>query len=237
VYENPANGALASAMIMLAATPEHSSDVRDRLRSIAKLTAERVAAARYASITALQGDEYITVAVSDDMVRSVDDAQYADDAGPCLDALTQGAPVGVPDMDTTVQWPGFHQEAPRMGLQASVSVPLFAGRGQAVAVLNVYSHDQARMAPLIAAISSVHGYPAQETTDKDLSGLDDGGRELVAGYAEALSVRATIQLALELIRAENRCSPDDAYLRLCIQAREAGTDLAETAETKISHGA
>ncbi|MFI5898137.1 GAF domain-containing protein [Actinoplanes sp. NPDC051513] len=232
----PAHGALASAMIRLAATPERSSDLRDRLRTIAKLTAERVAAARYASITALQGDEYITVAVSDDQIQSVDDAQYADDAGPCLEALAQGTPVGVPDIDTTVQWPGFHQEAPRMGLQASVSVPLFSGRGQAVAVLNVYSHDQAAMAPLIAAISSVHGHPARETTDKDVSGLDDGGRELVAGYAEALSVRATIQLALDLIRAENRCSPDDAYLRLCIQAGEAGTDLAGTATTLISHG-
>jgi hypothetical protein len=123
-----------------------------------------------------------------------------------------------------------------MGLRASVSVPLFAGRGEAVAVLNVYGHDQAAMAPLIAAISSVHGHPARETTDEELSELDDGGRELVAGYAEALSVRATVQLAIELIRADNRCSADDAYVSLCIRAGEAGTDLAEAATALINRG-
>lgn len=231
-----AHGALATAMIELAGTPEHSPSLGGRLKTIAKLTAERVAAARYASITALQGKVYITVAVSDDLIRAVDEAQYADDAGPCLEALARGAPVGVPDIDSTIRWPGFHQEALRMGLRASISVPLFAGRGEAVAMLNVYSHDQAAMAPLIDAIWSVHGNPAGETADEDISGLDEGGRELVTGYAETLAVRATVRLAIELIRAEYRCSPDDAYLSLCIRAAEAGTDLAATAAAVISHG-
>ncbi len=230
----PAHGALATAMIALAGTPDHSSDLDGRLMAIAKLTAERVAAARYASITRLQGDSYITVAVSDDLIRAVDEAQYADDAGPCLEALARSTPVGVPDIDTTVQWPGFHQEAPRMGLRASVSVPLFAGRGDAVAALNVYSHDHAAMAPLIAAILTVHGHPARPlTTEEELDELDEGGRELVTGYAQALTVRATIQLAIEVIRAENHCGRDDAYLSLCIQAAEAGTGLGEAAAVLV----
>jgi hypothetical protein len=82
----------------------------------------------------------------------------------------------------------------------------------------------------------VHGNPPRETIEEDLSGLDEGGRELVTGYAETLNVRATVRLAIEIIRAENRCSPDDAYLSLCIRAGEAGTDLAETAANLISHG-
>ena len=232
-----ADGALATAMVALAGTPDHSSDLDSRLTAIAKLTAERVAAARYASITRLQGESYITVAVSDDLIRAVDEAQYADDAGPCLEALTRAAPVGVPDIDTTVQWPGFHQEAPRMGLRASVSVPLFAGSGDAIAVLNVYSHDHAAMAPLIAAILTVHGHPARPlTTEEKLDELDEGARELVTGYARALTVRATIQLAIKTIRAENRCGRDDAYLSLCIRAAEAGTGLGETAAALVDHG-
>jgi hypothetical protein len=222
-------------MIKLAGAPDHAPGLDERLKTIAKLTAERVAAARYASITALQDDTYITVAVSDDLIRSVDAAQYADDAGPCLEALDRSAPVGVPDIDTTVQWPGFHQEAPRMGLRASVSVPLFAGRGEPVAVLNVYSHDHAAMAPLIAGVLSVHGHPAGQSSGEELlDELDDGGRELVTGYAEALRVRATIRLALDRIRAENNCSADDAYLSLCIRAGEAGTDLGQAAAALIS---
>ena len=232
----PAYGDLSTAIIALAGTPEHSSTLDGRLTTIAKLTAERVAAARYASVTALRGNARTTVAVNDDLIRSVDDAQYADGAGPCLQALAGGAPVGVPDIDTTVQWPGFHREAPRMGLLASVSVPLFAGRGDPIAALNVYSHDREAMAPLIAGICSVHEHPARVTDDQVLAGLDEGGRDLVTGYAESLSVRATIRLALELIRSRTHCTPDDAYLSLCIRALGNGTDLAEAATTLIGRG-
>jgi hypothetical protein len=233
----PANGVLATALATLAATPDHLSGVQAQLVTIARLTADRVAPARYASITALRGSAYITVAVSDDLIRAVDEAQYADNAGPCLESLDKGLPVGVPDVDLTVQWPGFHQQAPRMGLHASVSVPLHAGRGDAIAVLNVYSHDRVAMAPLIAGICSVHGHPAGETIDEiHLSGLDAGGRELVAGYAEALSIRTNVRLAIELIRNGYRCSADDAYLSLCIRAAQAGTDLAEAATTLINRG-
>jgi hypothetical protein len=233
----PVHGALATAMMTLAGTPDHSSSVSGQLVTIARLTAERVSAARYASITALRGREYTTVAVNDDLIRAVEDAQYADNAGPCLDALGSGVPVGVPDIDTTLRWPGFHEAAPRMGLHASVSVPLFAGRGEAIAVLNVYSHDRVAMAPLIAGICAVHGHPGPEATDeRQLSGLDAGGRELVTGYAEALSIRATVRLAIELIRSDNRCSTDDAYVSLCIRAGDAGTDLAEAATKLLSRG-
>jgi hypothetical protein len=224
-------------MITLAGTPEHSSSLAKQLVRIARLTAERVSAARYASITALRGRAYTTVAVSDELIRAVDEAQYADNAGPCLEALDTDAPVGVPDIDSTVRWPGFHEAAPRMGLHASVSVPLYAGRGDAIAALNVYGHDRVAMAPLIAGICSVHGHPDGEVSDDImLSELDAGGRELVTGYAEALSVRATVRLAIELIRSDNRCSTDDAYLSLCIRAGDAGTDLAKAATALITRG-
>jgi hypothetical protein len=233
----PVQGALATAMITLAGTPDHSSSLAAQLVSIAKLTAERVSAASYASITALRGRAYTTVAMSDDLIRAVDEAQYADNAGPCLDALDTTTPVGVPDIDTALQWPGFHEAAPRMGLHVSVSIPLYAGRGAPIAVLNVYGHDRVAMAPLIAGICSLHGHTGREIIDEtQLSGLDAGGRELVTGYAEALNVRATVRLAIELIRADNRCSTDDAYVSLCIRAGDAGTDLAEAATALINRG-
>ena len=82
-----------------------------------------------------------------------------------------------------------------MGLRASVSVPLHAGRGYAVAVLNVYSHDRAAMAPLIAGIALVHDHPNGTAVEAGLpADLDDGGRELVAAYTEALAIRTSIRI-------------------------------------------
>jgi GAF domain len=231
----PVRGPLASSLVTLAGTPDHTSNVGAQLVTIARLAAERVAAATYASITALRGRAYTTVALSDELVQAVDDAQYADRAGPCIEALRSGAPVAVPDIAATVEWPSFHEEAPRLGLHASVSVPLYAGSGEPIAALNLYSHDGAAMAPLSAAIVAVYGRPGKENAESDeLRPLDEGGRELVLGYAEALSIRAMIKLAVAVIMTDNHCADDDAYLSLCLRAAEAGTDLAGAAAAVVA---
>ncbi|MET0416993.1 MAG: GAF domain-containing protein [Actinoplanes sp.] len=230
----PTPGGLADAMVTLAGSPDHSPRVDTLLGIIARLTVDLIAPARFASITALRGETFTTVAVNDDLIKAVDEAQYVDNAGPCLEALVSGAPVGVPAIDTTVQWPSFHETAPRLGLHASASVPLFAGRGEPIAALNVYSPDRFAMEPLIAGIRAVHGHPSEPIRyEEHLAMLDPGGRELITGYAEALSIRATIRLALEMIKAGHRCSATDAYLSLCLRAGDAGTNLAEAAATLI----
>lgn len=230
-------GPLANALITLAGTPDHAHDVGSQLMAIARLAANRIGATTYASVTALTGSVHVTVAVSDELVRAVDEAQYTDGAGPCIEALHTGTPVGVPDIAATVQWPHFHEEAPRLGLHASVSVPLCAGRGEPIAALNLYGHDSAAMAPLIDGICVVHEHSNGATAGSDdLHLLDEGGRELVTGYAEALSIRATIRLALSVIMNELHCGADDAYLALCIRAGQAGTDLARAAGRLLTQG-
>jgi hypothetical protein len=194
------------------------------------MAADRVGAVSYASVTALRDKKNVTVAVSDELVLAIDEAQYADDAGPCLEALKTGAPIAVPDIAATVQWPRFHEEAPRLGLHASVSVPLYAGQVEPIAVLNLYGHDPAAMAPLMAAVCAVHAHTGREPAGSDDPRLsDEGSQELITGYAESLVVRATIQLALGIIMRDFHCVAEDAYLSLCIRAAEAGTDLAQTA--------
>jgi hypothetical protein len=225
-FENPARGPLAAGMAGLAATPEYKSTIDSQLTTIARLAAARISAVKFASITALRGRSPITVAVSDELIRAVDDVQHAENAGPCVEALHSGKPVGVPDIGAMIRWPGFHEEAPRLGLHSSVSVPLHTGSGAPVAVLNLYGRDRAAMAPLIAAVCAIQGQPVEEATPL----TDEGGQELVAGYAEALAVRGRIRRAIEIIRRANECTPDDAYVILCIQAAQADTDLAAAAE-------
>jgi hypothetical protein len=230
-------GPLATGLVTLAGTPDHLPDVGSQLVAIAKLAADRIGATTYASVTALTGRVHVTVAVSDELVRAVDEAQYTDGAGPCIEALGTGTPVGVPDIAATVQWPHFHEEAPRLGLHASVSVPLYAGRGEPIAALNLYGHDTAAMAPLIDGICAVHEHSdGRIASFDDLRLLDDGGRELVTGYAEALTIRATIRFALSVIMSELHCDADDAYLALCIRAGAAGTDLARAAGLLLTDG-
>jgi hypothetical protein len=100
-------GPLRERLIILAGTPDDDRSIPGCLTSIAQLVADRIAPVSYASITGHRAGGYTTVAASSDLARAVDQAQYADSAGPCLDALDEGGPVGVSEISATMTWPDF----------------------------------------------------------------------------------------------------------------------------------
>ena len=218
-------GLLATRIVALADTPDDASDIDTRLAAIAQAAADTLTPVSYASITAVRDGANTTVAATSELATAVDQAQYADDSGPCLDALNNGTPVGVDDIPTTIAWPGFRQAAAGMGLHASLSIPLFAGSGAPIAALNLYSHDLLAMAPLNAWVCRVYttDHAADPQTDTLL--VDTGGEDLVAGLIKACEVRAAIQRGIGVVMADEHCCAEDAYLTLRVRAAETGTSL------------
>jgi hypothetical protein len=228
-------GPLAEAIVALAGTPDDVPSIDLQLKTIVQRAADGVAAADYASVTALRDGLYTTVAASSELAEAVDQAQYADQDGPCLQSLVANAPVTVSDVTKTMTWPGFRQTARAMGLHASVSIPLFAGSGAAIAALNLYGRDTAAMAPLIAAVWAIYDPDRPLPADHDdLQPLDPGGEELLVGFAEAMTVRGTIQLALGVIMGHGYITAGDAYLQLRLQAADTGVSLLTAATTVIT---
>ncbi|GAA4604568.1 GAF domain-containing protein [Actinoplanes octamycinicus] len=230
-----ADDSLAGALVALAGTPDEASDLDERLARIARLAVDRVAAADFASVTTLRDGSYTTVACSGELVRAVDQIQYDDKDGPCLEALRENRAVTVPDIATSVRWPGFARVALRLGLRASVSLPLFTAGGAAVASLNLHGRDDRAMAPLIAGVWDVYD------PDRDLPAgvrrpepADDGARELLAGFAAAVAVRSRIQQALALLRERHAETMQDAYHRLVGMAAESGRSVRVAAETVLA---
>ncbi|MEV4279674.1 GAF domain-containing protein [Actinoplanes xinjiangensis] len=218
---------LARCLIDLADTPDDAAGVQAQLVTVALLVADRVEATDYASITTPGVGGYTTVAASSELARTVDEAQYDSDAGPCLDSVDTGTPVAVPDIRTAMRWPGFREQALAMGLRASLSIPLFAGSGTTLAALNLYGRDHTSMGVLIDAVLSVFD---DRNGDEPLPpALDDGGRELVAGLVEAHAIRATIQRAIGVTMGRENCTAEQAYRRLRASAAAAGATLRETA--------
>jgi hypothetical protein len=199
---------------------------------IAQLAADRVAAVDYASVTAVREGAYTTVAASSELAVAVDEVQYAEQGGPCLEPLHTGTPAPVPDITATMAWPGFRDQAFKMGLRASVSVPLFAGSGEPVAVLNLYAHDAAAMAPLTEAVWNVYK-PDPVAVGREVADLEPGAADLMAGLTEAFAVRATIQQAVGVIMARKAVGALDAYLSLRARAAETGSSLTTTAAALI----
>jgi hypothetical protein len=229
---DPVLGPLAQSLIALAGIPDDASTVDEQLVLIAQLAADRIAAVDYASVTAVREENYTTVAASSELAVAVDDAQYADQAGPCLEPLHTGTPAPVPDIAATMAWPGFRDQAFKIGLRASVSVPLFAGSGEPVAVLNLYGHDAAAMAPLTESVWNVYK-PNPAAGGGEVADLEAGAAELMAGLAEALAVRATIQQAVGVIMARQAVGALDAYLSLRALAAETGSSLTTMAAALI----
>jgi len=222
---------LQEHLIGLAGTPDDSSRVGDVLVLIAGLVATRVIAVDYASVTSRYEGAYATVAASSEVARSVDEAQYRDDAGPCLEALDAGYPVAVPDIAATMTWPGFREVAGRFGLWASLSLPLFAGSGQTIAALNLYGRRAGAMRTLTTAVWGAYDPDAGDSWDHE--DLDPGARELTTGLIGALARRGTIQQAIGVIMATTGRTADRAYLTLRMRAAEFGASLPDTAARLI----
>jgi hypothetical protein len=204
------------------------------LRSITQLAADLLPAVSYASTTAHREDGYVTVAMSSEMALAVDEAQYADEAGPCLDALRTAEPTVVPRIDATVNWPGFRHAASRFGLCASLSIPVFGGRGTPIAALNLYGRDTLAMAPLHAAVTAAFESSGEEGADPGPGGLDPGALQLVDGLIGAFAVRARIQVALGVIMAVENTNADAAYAVLRSRAATAASSLVTTAEAVVA---
>lgn len=228
--ERPA-GPLVTCLVTLAGTPDDEPGVEAQLVAIAQLVTDRVAAVTYASVTALREGAYTTVTASSDIAIAVDEAQYADGTGPCLDALFAQAPVVVPDIRGAVVWPGFRETAYQLGLRASLSIPLFAGRGTPVAALNLYGRQPAAMAPLAAAVMDAY---AEEAAGAKPRELDEGSLSLVTGLTGAFAARGLIQRAIGLLIAVDRITADAAYEVLRVRATRTGCSLSDTAAALVT---
>jgi anti-anti-sigma factor len=220
---------LADDLVALAEASDDAAVVDVLLARVAARVAEAVAGVDFASITARRGAGYTTVAVSSELVRVVDDAQHAEAAGPCVQAERTATPVAIPDIAAmTMSWPGFREQAVRLGLQASVSVPLFAGGGNPVAVLNLYGRKSEALVSLAAGVRHVFAVERMPAQGFAADG-DAGTRELLNGLGSALHVRVTIQRAVGMLMADTGCEAAQAHRMLRGWAAEGAVSLSATA--------
>ena len=233
VPPQPVGNPLADCLAALAGTPDDSSWLQCQLVAIAQLAAGPGTVSA-ASVTAAYGDDvYVTVAASDDSALAADEVQYADGTGPAFAALHPGSPIAVPDIRAATRWPAYGDAAARLGIRASLSIPLFAGRGTAIAALNLYGHDPQAMAQLTAAVWNAYD-PDGPAAGAQVGALDPDGTALVTGLTVAFAVRAIIQQAMGILMASTHRTPDTAYLHLRLRAAEAGATLPDTAAAVIA---
>jgi hypothetical protein len=230
---------LYDALTALAGSPDDISGIDEMLVRIASLAVSLVTPVDYASITAQREGAPTTVALSNQIALAIDEAQYADQAGPCLDALDAGIPVSA-SIATTLVWPGFRQAAMKLGVRASLSIPLFAGRGHPIAALNLYARDSNAFASLSGALLSLFDSgdiepPSVVDEAHLLLPLEDAGSsELLAGLTEAFAVQHRIHIAVGVLMQQHDINADQAYATLRGQAAANVSGLLDAAAAVVA---
>ena len=213
---------LAEAIAALAETPADVPGLDVHLQRVAQLAVDRIAAVDYAAISQRPDGASCFVAASGELIDAVEDVSSAV-------AQPQTPIAAGTGTATTMTWPDFPEAAAAMGMRV-VSVPLFTGSGATIAMLDLYSRDAGTIRAITTGICAAYDpdLPLPAGSD-DMATLDAGGEELLAGFAEALSVRATIQLALAMI---GKTAPDgtgEAYPQLRLHAVGQGVSLLNAA--------
>jgi hypothetical protein len=132
-------------------------------------------------------------------------------------------------------WPGFKAVATELGVQASLSIPLFAGSGEPVDALNLYARDGDALAPLSSSLLTLFDFYNNDQpsviNEADIIRLHDdaGSTEFLAGIAEAFAIQHRIHIAIGVLMQRENLTAEHAYVALREQAGATGNTLLETA--------
>lgn len=187
-----------------------------------------------ARVTVIRGERPATIAASDERTLNIDEIQYGQGTGPCLDCARSGEPISVDDLETDARWPGYQQHALQYGLRSSLSLPLALGP-DAVGALNLYVFEQHGFGDTERAVLGQFCEEASRAISLALR--HDAVTQQNDHLHTAMASRRLIDQAIGIVMAQNRCSSDDAFaiLRQASQNRNVKVrDLAASVIRNIS---
>jgi GAF domain-containing protein len=178
------------------------------------------------SVTLIDGDAATTPAATADWPVILDQAQYDNGYGPCLDSARAGQLVRVDDTATDQRWPAVAAAAVKEGLVSSLSVPLPAQR-HVVGALNIYTRqrrvftdERVQLAEQFASYAGVAiGNTALYLTSANLA----------SQMQEAMSPRAVIEQAKGILMAVSKCDEEQAFAKLVSTSQRSHKKLRDVA--------
>ncbi|MGV0788308.1 GAF and ANTAR domain-containing protein [Mycolicibacterium sp. XJ2] len=182
------------------------------------------------SITTLEWTDARTAASTDERAVRLDCEQYASGRGPCLEAARQRTPVRAVIDDDRARWPEFVAAAKRLGICASLSVPLLIGRAEQqelVGSLNIYSRTPSAFDPFDAQLMRLYTVAAGQAISN--ASRWQKSRETVTQLETALISRSDIDMAKGALIAIHGCGPDEAFSRLVSESQRRNIKLREVA--------
>lgn len=204
----------------------HNADSREvTLTKLADLAVLAVDGCDLSGVSLTTEGRLVTDACTDDVVRDVDDAQYALEDGPCVQALHQRESTRIDDTATDRRWPGFASAARELQVLSSCSVPLVVD-GEALGVLNLYSR---RTGAFRDSEPAAREYGAHAALALSNANRLRASVELTNQLEQALVSRAAIEQAKGVLMAQMSITADDAFDELIRRSQSANRKLRDVA--------
>jgi transcriptional regulator with GAF, ATPase, and Fis domain len=212
---------LAEKLSELSRTLQEEKDVDSTLEAIVFAAVDTVPGAEHASISAVSRRQAVrSLAATDDVARSLDQAQYDTGQGPCLDSLYEHKTVRLDDFSCETPWPAFAARARQHGVGSMLAIQLYV-TGNDLGALNLHGarpHAFDDESEQVGLLFAAHAAVA-------LAGAQDHEHMQVA-----LTSRDIIGQAKGILMERYKLSQHDAF-RLLVSASQATNiklrDLAE----------
>ncbi|KZM70818.1 GAF and ANTAR domain-containing protein [Nocardia terpenica] len=221
---------LAVGLAELTALLLSTRDVEDSLRDIADIASGMLPGQPMAGVTLMRGGDAMTVASTGAHAVLIDEIQYTNGLGPCLEAMRTGKPVFVPDVVEERRWGQYSARMLAHGVRSIHSQPLVA-EGTPIGALNLYSKQANgfdKWAREAIALTGAH-------TGVLLASAIASARqaELTGQLREALASRSVIDQALGMVMMQHRCTRDEAFAVLRGTSQQRNVKLAVVAVEMI----
>ena len=205
--------------------------LRDLLQKLALLANYTIEDAQSVSVTVVEDGRYRTTNSTGPEALAIDEAQYRDDVGPCLDAIRLKSQLKMTVDDAHGSAPQFSEEARRAKIGQVLSTPMVGPGGSSMGALNVYVHeggtvgeDEARTAQLIVDNAAILvGYAFALT----------GSNRLNDQLRQALETRDVIGAAKGILMQSQSCTRDEAFDILRRASQRENRKLREVAEEVV----
>ncbi|MFC8618113.1 GAF and ANTAR domain-containing protein [Micromonospora purpureochromogenes] len=205
--------------------------VDEVLRSVAGLARRSIPGAAEVSVTLLRDTTAQSVATTGELALELDEIQYEQGRGPCLDASVSGDAISVPDTADEDRWPVWAGRARDAGVGSSLSIGLPIQEA-VVGTLNIYGlatrafdRDAQELAKTFAAYAAVAVANAH---------LYENAATLAEQMRAAMESRAVIEQAKGIIMGERRCSAEEAFAILAKLSQDTNRRVRDVAAALVA---
>ncbi len=205
--------------------------VEGSLQLTVELAVATVEGCDAAGIFVVRDGRVVTAAASHPLVVELDEQQFANDEGPCLDAMAGRGMTYATDLADDDRWPSFGPAAAQAGIRSALALRL---SDRPISALNLYAHlpgafgatDRAK-ALIFATLAGVALDAAEERA---------GEEKRFANLHEALLTRELIGQAQGILMERERITGPQAFDVLRRASQHLNVKVREVARTLIETG-